>query len=268
MTFSDYMSDVAQEMAQTSEMVRRDFASHHLSAGENREDIVRKFLSDHLPSRFGIDSGLVISSGGVFSNQADLLVVDEQNNPPLYAGYRHRLWPVESVYALIEVKAQLTPAELRDAIEKGRRFKSMRREFCPTGTPQRMEDSLFLIWAFDSAQPSTLKDTLIRELADIELAERPDLIVVPDKLVAMAGTYHETVRLGQPDSPYRREIEANNPAMIETVQDETAVVYDLGKNSLLVWSVWFDSWLRQAGSRFTDPIRYLPDRIDGGHTVA
>jgi hypothetical protein len=43
-----------------------------------------------------------------------------------------------------------------------------------------------------------------------------------------------------------------------------AETYDLGENALLAWYVWFDSWLRQAGPRLTDPVRYLPiDRVFG-----
>ena len=123
MTMTNYMADVAVEMRRKSDEIRRDFAHHRLSAGENREDLVRQFLRDHLPDRFGVDTGFVISMDGQFSNQADLLVVDKMNNAPLYPNYRNRLWPVESVYALIEVKTQLNPAELRDAVQKGRKFK-------------------------------------------------------------------------------------------------------------------------------------------------
>ena len=40
---------------------------------------------------------MVISHDGVFPNQADLVVVDEQNNAPLYAATHNKLWPVEAV---------------------------------------------------------------------------------------------------------------------------------------------------------------------------
>ncbi|WP_414708831.1 DUF6602 domain-containing protein [Roseateles sp.] len=93
-------------MRAKSSSIRRDFASHRLSAGENREDLVAAFLSDHLPQRFGVGSGMVISHEGLFSNQADLVVVDALNNSPLYGTSRNQLWPVEAVYSLLEVKTR------------------------------------------------------------------------------------------------------------------------------------------------------------------
>lgn len=76
---------------------------------------------------------MVISHDGAFSNQADLVVVDALNNSPLYGTARNQLWPVEAVYSLIEVKTTLSPGELRDAIAKGRKFKSLPRRFCDAG---------------------------------------------------------------------------------------------------------------------------------------
>ncbi len=45
----EYLSDVARDMRHKSAAIRRDFASHRLSAGENREDLVADFLENHLP---------------------------------------------------------------------------------------------------------------------------------------------------------------------------------------------------------------------------
>lgn len=49
---------------------------------------------------------MVISHEGLFSNQADLVVVDALNNSPLYGTSRNQLWPVEAVYSLLEVKTR------------------------------------------------------------------------------------------------------------------------------------------------------------------
>ncbi len=107
MTIAEYMEDIAEDMRLKSAAIRRDFAKHRPSAGSNREDLVEKFLVNHLPKRFGVSTGLIISHDEKFSNQADLVVVDNQNNAPLYPESSSKLWPVESVYALIEVKTQL-----------------------------------------------------------------------------------------------------------------------------------------------------------------
>lgn len=258
MVLPEYLSDVAREMRSQSASIRRDFATHRLSAGENREELVAKFLTDHLPQKFGISSGMVISHEGAFSNQADLVVVDVLNNSPLYAATRNQLWPVEAVYALVEVKTTLNPADLKDCINKGRKFKMLPRRYCELGRGQRITDSLFVIWGFECPAPSTFKENLFTALSSVPRQEQPDLIVVPDRIIARAGTYLEVSRLGQPNSPYRARLHAQHGASLDALIHEPAEVGDLGENSLLAWYVCFDSWLRQAGSRLTDLVAYLP----------
>ena len=264
MVLPEYLSDVAREMRAKSAAIRRDFASHHPSAGENREGLVKKFLTAHLPRKFGVSSGMVFSHDGAFSNQADLVVVDAFNNSPLYATGNNQLWPVEAIYALVEVKTNLNPADLKDSVAKGRKFKTLQRRYCMAGQDQRIADSLFVIWGFNCPSPSTFKENLRAALSDMPRKEQPDLIVVPDRIVARGGTYLELSRLGQPNSPYRVQLQAQHGTDLEELLPEPAEVLDLGENSLLAWYIWFDSWLRQAGSRLTNPVDYLPpDQIFG-----
>lgn len=258
MVLPEYLADVAKEMRAKSASIRRDFASHHLSAGENREDLVSGFLRAHLPRRFGVSSGLVISHDGEFSKQADLLIVDEHNNAPLHAGNRNKLWPVEAIYALIEVKTQLGPNELADAIAKGRKFKTLQRRYCDAGQSLRIQDSLFVIWAFEAAATTTFKTNLLSALATVPRSEQPDLIVVPDRLVARAGSYLELSKIGQVGSPHRAELHAKHGPNLDVLLPSVAEVGELNENALMAWYVWFDSWLRQTGPRFTTPGAYVP----------
>lgn len=257
MVLPEYLADIAREMRAKSSSIRRDFASHRLSAGENREDLVAAFLSDHLPKRFGVGSGMVISHEGLFSNQADLVVVDTLNNSPLYGTSRNQLWPVEAVYSLLEVKTNLTPTELKDSIAKGRRFKSLTRRYCDAGQGQRVFDSLFVIWGFECPSPETLKSNVLAELAKVPLNEQPDFIVVPDRVLISCGSYLELSRLGQLGSAHRTQLHAQHGPNLSALLPP-ALVMDLGENALLAWYVWFDSWLRQAGDRLTTPSTYLP----------
>lgn len=264
MLLPEYLSDVAREMRARSASIRRDFATHRPSAGDNREELVQEFLRTHLPKKFGVSSGMIISHDGKFSNQADLVVVDERNNAPLYGATRNQLWPVEAVYSLIEVKTTLSPTELEDSIAKGRRFKRMNRRFCQAGEPQRLQESLFVIWAFDAASPETFKVNLQRLLAPVPRAEQPDLIVVPDKFVVRTGQYLELSTLGQVGSAHRQQLHTQYGGNLDALIADPIQLYDLGENALMAWYVFFDSWLRQAGSRLTDPIAYLPpDQIFG-----
>ena len=263
MDVTEYWKDVVRQMKRQSDAIRRDFAQHRPSAGDNREDSVEKFLKQHLPKRFGISTGFVFSHNGGLSNQADLLIVDDQNNSPFYPDDRNQIWPVEAVYALIEVKTNLDRPEMEKAIAKGRRFKQLSRNFLVTRQSTHTADSLFVIWSFESPQASTVKQNLIELLKGIPRAEQPDLIIVPGCLVAQAGSFHELSRLGQPNSPYRKQLQSKHDGRLLTFNEQPSV-YELESNSLMAWYVWFDSWLRQAGPRFTDPVKYLPsDQIFG-----
>src|ERR1022692_2002382 len=141
MTLPEYLADVAKAMQVRSESIRRDFAAHRPSDGGNLENLVREFLVEHLPKRFSVDTGLVISSEGRFSNQADLIVADGLRNAPLYPRDPNKLWPVEAVYALLEAKAYLSPTELADAVKKGRRFKTLKRSLLETAEPPETTSS-------------------------------------------------------------------------------------------------------------------------------
>lgn len=263
----DYFADVAKQMRLQSEVIRRDFASHRPSAGRNREDLVAGFLTEHLPKQFFVDGGLLITPSGYFSSQADLVVVDHLRNSPLHASRPEKLWPVEATYALFEIKTHLSPSDIADAVTKCRRFKMLERQFLATPEGPRNRESLFVLWAYDSPTPTTAKANLIAALAGVPRSEQPDFVIVPDRFVALGGEYLLLSKLGQPDSPYRRALQDQHGSDLSALLPETLEVNDLGENSLAAWYIWFDSWLRHAGPRLCDPVRYLPMDKIWGHRV-
>ena len=266
MSIADYMNDAAKEMRRRSKAIRRDFAMHSGAAGDRREDLVTQFLENHLPRRFGVRSGFAISSDGWVSNQADVLVVDQDNNAPLHPDSSHELWPVEAVYALIEVKTKLPPLELKDATAKCRRFKQLRRRFV-IDSSQKIKESLFVIWSFDGAKPATITGNLTRVLSAVPAHERPDFVVDLNGFVAMAGNYLEISQLGVPNSDHRRLLEEKHGPDLSVLLPNPMRAFDFADNALLAWYVWFDSWLRHAGTRRCDPVTYLPPTKHFGNEI-
>jgi hypothetical protein len=263
----DYFADVAKEMRLRSASIKRDFASHRPSGGRNREDLVARFLEEHLPKQFGVDTGLLISPSGCFSSQVDLVVVDHLRNAPLHASRPEKLWPIESAYVLFEVKTQLTPTNIADAVKKCRRFKTLDRQFLVGRDEPRTRDSLFVLWAYESPATTTAKDNLKAALSGVPRNEHPDFVIIPDRLVARGGSYLEISRLGQPASPYRTELHSKHGSDLSALMPEDVEVDDFGENSLAAWYVWLDSWLRHAGPRASDPLRYLPPVKNWGKRV-
>jgi len=99
--------------------------------GGEREAVLRSFLESYLPSRYGVSSGEIIDVSGVTSPQCDVIIYDHLNCPLLLAGKDYRVFPAESVLAVIEVKSILTLAQLKDAVNKIRSVKSLRRRGGP-----------------------------------------------------------------------------------------------------------------------------------------
>ena len=80
--------------------------------GGQREEAIRKFLSENLPRRYGISKGFVVSHDGIQSDQCDVIIYDADTSPIFYTDVNQEILPIESVYAVIQVKSRLTPTSL------------------------------------------------------------------------------------------------------------------------------------------------------------
>ena len=259
MAIPEYFASVAEELRRQSDRVRFNFATHRPSAGDNRESIVAEFLRSHLPQSVGVSTGLVLSSDGIFSQQADVLITDVLTNAPLYSTMPEQLWLAESVYAIIEVKTNLSPREIADSIEKCRRFKSLARSFSPLPASPKISDSLFITWAFEAPSPETVKDNYAEAIRDIPREEQPDFVVVPDSLVIKSGNYYSLAKLGQKGSAHRRALEAEHGDNVDALLGDGFDLWHLGDSALMVWFAWLNSWLTDAGTRTATVLSYIPE---------
>lgn len=100
------------------------FVQHQGDKGENREEILREFLTKHLPKRYGVAKGEIITREGTHSHSADIIIYDADNAPLLYSG-KTAVIPIESVYGIIEVKSTLSKAELVATTRKVEAFKRL-----------------------------------------------------------------------------------------------------------------------------------------------
>src|SRR6266542_7018437 len=91
--------------------------SHKGDRGENREEILTDFLTTHLPKRYGVIKGQVVTRQGSVSHSADILIYDADSGPVPYQG-RTAILPVEDIYGIIEVKSKLAKDDLVDAMRK------------------------------------------------------------------------------------------------------------------------------------------------------
>ena len=87
-----------------------------LKGGEN-EKVLMEVIRGFLPSRYGVENNaVVIDRHGQCSRQCDIVIYDDVHSPK----YFHKVYPVETVHAVIEVKTRLTKQDVDGALENGR----------------------------------------------------------------------------------------------------------------------------------------------------
>lgn len=94
---------------------KRSSVFQHLGErGRNEEQRVRNFLWQVLPRRFSVGSGVVVSSNKALgaSSHMDVVIYDEFDNAPLHRELASNVYPVEMVYATVEVKRLLEKKNL------------------------------------------------------------------------------------------------------------------------------------------------------------
>lgn len=99
--------------------------NHNGGKGAVREDAFAGFLREYLPKRYSVGSGEVVSSENRVSRQCDIVIYDAEQCPRLLASDSHSIFPIESVYGVVEVKSTLTSEELRKAYDVVRSVKSL-----------------------------------------------------------------------------------------------------------------------------------------------
>lgn len=100
------------------------FIKHAGDKGENREHILREFLATHLPKKYGVAKGEIVTKEGQHSHSADIVIYDAANCPVLYSE-KTAIIPIEGVFGVIEVKSSLSKAEFIGAARQIEAFKKM-----------------------------------------------------------------------------------------------------------------------------------------------
>lgn len=93
--------------------------------GTGREEALKAFLAEHLPKRYGIGTGFVINSRGDESKQLDIVIYDANVCPVFAVDKQHNAYPIEGVFAAIEVKSTLNEETMFQAWDNAYQFKQV-----------------------------------------------------------------------------------------------------------------------------------------------
>lgn len=159
----------------------RAVLAHPGARGEASEDDWIRVLKDHLPSRYQADRAFVIDSLGQVSDQIDIVIYDRQYSPLLFNQTNQRFVPAESVYAVLEVKQNLSREHIEYAGAKAASVRRLHRTssqikhaggvYTPVPAPRIVAGLI----AYQSDWRPGLGDALVRALSDQPPEGRLDL---------------------------------------------------------------------------------------------
>ncbi len=105
----------------------RNVVDHPTTKGTATELEWTEMLSTYLPKRYCADTAFVIDSEGKVSEQLDIVIFDRQYSPFILRQNGVTYIPAECVYAVIEVKQDLSKANIEYAQKKAASVRKLKR---------------------------------------------------------------------------------------------------------------------------------------------
>ena len=155
----EVFESISEKMQSDFEKVTK-LVSHPSVKGTARENALMKYLRPHIPDKFAFSEGIIIDSFEHQSRQVDVIIHDRIATPFLQDRDLANVIPIESVYAVIEVKSTLTKDELTKCIANIKSVRSLKKN---TITGQ-ISPTLGFVFAYDA--DSTL-ETIYRNFLEL-----------------------------------------------------------------------------------------------------
>lgn len=120
-----------QETMQKELKTFRKHIPHSGTKGSATEINWIDWLNNYLPNRYKVDEAFVIDCNGNLSQQIDVVIYDCQYSPFIFNMNKVKYIPAESVYAVFEVKQDLSKEHLEYAGEKIASVRNLHRTNAP-----------------------------------------------------------------------------------------------------------------------------------------
>lgn len=114
-----------------------------LEYGTHKEHACKEFLKFLIPSKYHLGEGFIINANEQNSTQCDIIIYDSTNTPLIESGNKQRFFPMETVFAIAEIKSSLTKSQLKSAVNKLAKAKSLRRDNLKPGIISRKTENKF-----------------------------------------------------------------------------------------------------------------------------
>jgi hypothetical protein len=151
------------------ERKRGQVIGHNLEYGLGSESVLRTILKEILPIKYGIAKGKLINLKGVMSRHLDVIIYDHLTCPTFFVDeHQNQVLPVESAYAVIEVKSTTSASALQDAFENLSSVSDVAGDApnCSTNELVDFIPPLLAIWSF---QDTRKLETIAQNYVDLSL---------------------------------------------------------------------------------------------------
>lgn len=234
MKLENVFNSVAEKLAIDFKYISSQ-VEHRISKGHIREiELVEQFLIPYLPYGIGIGHGEIVSTDGQVSSESDIVLYDKRSCPVLIQKTGYQVFPIELVYAVIEVKSNLDSGELSDALRKVRKIKNMPKiayrltksviitTFNIYGEELKHFPTLGFVFAYDSINLITLRQQLSDAYRQLNLKERIDSVWVLAKGAVVNYSPERDLITGTPEPGTElRAMSSENPLLLMVVQLQT-----------------------------------------------
>lgn len=160
---------------------------HPVAKGDVTENSWRSMLETYLPKRYAVEKAFVVDSNGDISDQIDLVIFDRHFSPFLFHQEGAFYIPAESVYAVFEIKQELTKDSLMygaKKIESVRKLKRTSTHVIHAGgrhSPVKPKDIIGGMLCLSSKWKGSLSDEPLASLKALSLVQRLNLVCILER---------------------------------------------------------------------------------------
>lgn len=167
----EYWGGVRQRLQAEVDIFSR-LIRHYGEQGRENEVALSRLLGALVPQRLGLGTGMLIDSKDNYSRQIDLIVYDRADEPTILAQTTQVLYPIENVFACIEVKTTLYARTVEDCVKN----KKAVLDLVPVRSyPDRSSHPIFVVLAY---RTDISPQQIYRKFLASDQEYRPDLLCV------------------------------------------------------------------------------------------
>lgn len=179
-TIVSYFDKIKNTLIESSNL--SSTLNHAVSIGTAREVLIQDFLQKILPENIHLCSGQIFNTNDTFSGQIDI-VLSPKSHPKLQISENIALFPLESSIGAIEVKSNLTTAELSKCLKICKELSDLTIENNDNAKSEKHNyGTSYSIFAYDGCKYNTILKTIDDFVAKNQCKyhsnDLPDIVLV------------------------------------------------------------------------------------------